>query len=47
MAISTVAGNVPVDQATTNALRILAAADPASHPPRGARGGARRSCARS
>lgn len=33
MAISTVAGNVPVDQATTNALRILAAANPASHPP--------------
>jgi ribokinase len=32
MAICTVAGNVPVDQATTNALRILAAVDPGSHP---------------
>ena len=40
MAISTVAGNVSVDQATTNALRILAAADPVSRPPV-ARGAAR------
>src|SRR5688572_29731692 len=31
--ISTVAGNVSVDQATTNVLRILAAADPPSPPP--------------
>ena len=33
MAISTVAGNVSVDQATTNTFRILAAADPVSRPP--------------
>ena len=45
MAISTVAGNVSVDQATTNALRILAAADPASRPRRGARGAAATRCA--
>ncbi len=32
-AITTVAGNVDVDRATTNALRILAAADPVSRPP--------------
>src|SRR5262245_42341199 len=40
MAISTVAGNVDVDQATTNALRILAAVDPGSRPrvARGAEG---------
>ena len=40
MAVTTVAGNVAVDQATTNALRILAAADPVPHPPRGARSSA-------
>ena len=38
MAISTVAGNVPVDQATTNTLRILAVVRPRRRVRRVARG---------